>query len=87
MLQWVGAAAAVGWGLLEAVDQFEDRDLLAPILYPLTLATVLTGIVATAVVAWFHGEKGDQSVHPAEIWILAALSLSWIGACTWILIR
>lgn len=87
LLQWVGGAAAVGWGLLQAVDQLDQQELIPPVLYPLTLAFVVTGVLATGVVAWFHGEKGEQRAPVLEVWILAFLAVAWIAVSVVVLIR
>lgn len=83
---WVGVAMALGWGLLEAVGQFEERGMVEPVFYPLTLTAAVAGILATGVVAWFHGEKGDQVAPPLEIWILSLLGLAWLGVSIFIIL-
>lgn len=77
--QWVAAAAAVGWGLLQVVDQLVQQGLFPPLIYRLALVFSVSGFFATGVVAWFHGEKGEQRIPALEIWILAILTLGWLA--------
>lgn len=83
VLQFVGAYIAAGFIALEAVDQAVGHSILPDIAYPIVLIFYLTGIPGTAVLAWFHGEKGPQRPPAAEIWLqgvllFLALSASFI---------
>jgi len=82
----VAAAAVAGWGLLELVSQLVENGILDPLLYRLSLNLVAWALVGSAVVAWFHGQKGRQKAPPLELWILAVLTAGWIATTTILLL-
>ncbi|MCJ7627236.1 MAG: hypothetical protein MUO50_02495, partial [Longimicrobiales bacterium] len=43
------------------------------------LATFVGSLVASGVVAWFHGEKGPQRVTPLEVVLLALIAVVWLA--------
>lgn len=89
MPQIVLGTAGVGFALLQGVGLLtdEERSILPPIMFTLTLALVVAGVVASAVIAWFHGEKGRQRVPKVEFGILAVIVIAWLSASVWILGR
>lgn len=84
--QFVLAAAALGWLLLQFVDQLVQQRILPQAVYPLTLALVLFGLCAVGVLSWFHGVAGRQQAKALEIWLLAALAAGWIATSAVILL-
>jgi serine/threonine-protein kinase len=66
---------AAGWVVLEVTDQLTGNEILPELFYPVALTLLICGIPAVAVVAWFHGAKGDQKPPPREIAMLAALGV------------
>jgi serine/threonine protein kinase len=85
--QFVVAAIIAGVGVLGAVDQLTQHDLLPQVVYPLTLIFVLHGVAATAVVSWFHGARGKQRVVAWEIVVLVLLTASWLALSVWTFMR
>ncbi|HUF12348.1 MAG TPA: serine/threonine-protein kinase [Longimicrobiales bacterium] len=83
--QWITGATAGGWLLLEAVSQAIEMGVLPDVLYLITLPSVFAAIVAAAVLAWFHGERGDQRARPAEVWLLLGIVVLWIASLVAIL--
>lgn len=71
----LAAYGAGGWLLLQAADQLVSRQLLPEFAYQIALVFFLAGVPATAVVAWYHGQKGDQPIPPREVWMLAAVGV------------
>ncbi|HUF75922.1 MAG TPA: hypothetical protein VMM35_06570, partial [Longimicrobiales bacterium] len=71
---------AIGWVVLEGVDQFVDRELFPEITYRLALLAYLGGIPATLILGWFHGEKGRQRVTWPETLLLSLVLLLTTGA-------
>jgi serine/threonine protein kinase len=55
-------------------------------LYWVAVALSIHGVLAAAVVSWFHGARGKQKVEPLEIALLVGLSVSFLGASGWILL-
>jgi serine/threonine protein kinase len=45
------------------------------------LATFVGSLLASGVIAWFHGEKGPQKVTPLEVVLLALIAVVWIAVC------
>jgi TolB-like protein/Tfp pilus assembly protein PilF len=82
LVQWAVAYVAAAFALLQGVDivgqQFDWPETLQRII---TLAMML-GFFVTLVLAWYHGEKGKQSVSTAELLILAFL-LAVGGGLMW----
>lgn len=66
---------AGGWVVLEVIDQLSGNEVVPTVLYPIALTLLLCGIPAVAVVAWFHGARGDQKAPPREIVALGAIAL------------
>jgi TolB-like protein/tetratricopeptide (TPR) repeat protein len=65
----------VGWVTLGVVDTLVGRTLFPEIVYRVGLLVYLGGIPAALIVGWFHGEKGSQSVTPAEVSLLLLVLL------------
>jgi TolB-like protein/Flp pilus assembly protein TadD len=73
LVQWVLAYSAGAWGLVEVADlaggQFHWPERA---LQTITILAVV-GLFVTVVVAWFHGERGQQRVGGLEFLLIAAL--------------
>lgn len=82
LVQWAVAYVAAAFALLQGVDivaqQFGWPETLQR---GITLAMVL-GFFVALVLAWYHGEKGEQSVSTTELLILAVL-LAVGGGLMW----
>lgn len=76
--QFVAGFAAGGWIVLEATDQLIQQGLLPSVLYRLALTFYVSGLLATGIVAWFHGERGTQRIPVVEVWLLGLLALVWL---------
>ncbi len=68
----------LAWGALSVIDQLADRDVLPELVYRFSLVSLLSGLPAVLVGAWFHGKKGDQPVRKIEYWLFGALALLWL---------
>ncbi|MGV8943054.1 tetratricopeptide repeat protein [Thermomonas sp.] len=82
LVQWAVAYVAAAFALLQGVDivaqQFGWPETLQR---GITLAMVL-GFFVALVLAWYHGEKGEQSASTTELVILAVL-LAIGGGLMW----
>ncbi|HEX6589323.1 MAG TPA: serine/threonine-protein kinase [Longimicrobiales bacterium] len=75
--QWVAATGAAALVCLELADQAVQRG--APeVLYRATMATGAAAVLAAAVLAWFHGARGEQRFRAAELVTLATLIGAWL---------
>lgn len=70
LFQIVGTYIGAGWLVLEGADMLVGRDLLSELAYRLTLVGYLSGIPASAIIGWYHGEKGEQRLTLPEIGLL-----------------
>jgi serine/threonine protein kinase len=75
--EWVGAAGGGGWFLLEVTQSLQDHFGWPRALVSVALSTAIAIVVATGVLAWFHGERGPQRTAPLERWLLLAIVLGW----------
>jgi serine/threonine protein kinase len=66
---------AIVWALLGFTDQLIDRKLLPEISYRILLGLLIGGLVATAILAWYHGAPGKQQFRRSEVWLLASAAL------------
>jgi serine/threonine-protein kinase len=77
--QIVASTAAAGGGLLALVAGAIDIGAGNLTIFWITLNLVIWAVLASAVLAWFHGEEGRQKVSSKEKWILAAIGVGWLS--------
>lgn len=87
MPQIVLVTAGVGYAVLQGVGLLTEQGIMPSITFRLTLIAVVAGVLASAVVAWFHGEKGRQKAPKVEYAILGAIALAWLAVSAWVLGR
>ncbi|MEO6154230.1 MAG: hypothetical protein ABIP16_00705 [Thermomonas sp.] len=82
LVQWAVAYVAAAFALLQGIDivaqQFGWPETLQR---GITLAMVL-GFVVALVLAWYHGERGEQNVSSTEL-LIVALLLAIGGGLMW----
>jgi eukaryotic-like serine/threonine-protein kinase len=78
--QIVLIAIAVAWGVMEFVGQLAEQDVIPGVFYRLTLPFAACGVAASAVVGWFHGERGKQQASLLEYLLLAVIASVWVAA-------
>jgi serine/threonine-protein kinase len=66
----------IGITLIGLADAMED--LLPPATMILTVIFVVSAVLASAVIAWFHGQKGTQRAPAAEYALLGLIGLVWL---------
>ncbi|MCH7532097.1 MAG: protein kinase [Gemmatimonadetes bacterium] len=84
---FVGAFVAAGAILIGTAEGLTSNGYIPRIAFPLALVFFVVGLPATAVVAWFHGERGPQRASLAEVWLLSGLMFIWIVASLMILMN
>jgi TolB-like protein/Tfp pilus assembly protein PilF len=82
MAQWALAYAAGAWVLLQVLGLAGDSYEWPRIVMRVGFGLVVVGFLATLVLAWYHGEKGQQKVGGTELLILALL-LTVGGGVLW----
>ncbi len=77
----LGIFIASGFLVVEGIDQAIGHGLLPAIAYQLALVFYLFGIPGTAILAWFHGEKGPQKPTLTEAWMHGFMLVGALGIC------
>jgi serine/threonine-protein kinase len=83
-IQLLTGYLAGGWVVLEVVDQLTNNGVLPTLVYSLALTLLLSGIPATAVIAWYHGAKGEQKPPPREIVMLTVIGVVGLAATAYV---
>ena len=73
VVPWLGAYLAGGFLVLEGVDQLVGYEFIPELAYRIVLVFYLFGVPGTIVLAWFHGERGQQELERSEIWLQSML--------------
>jgi serine/threonine-protein kinase len=81
--QIVVLALAAGAGLIGVVGELQG-DVLPEGALRLTFPFVIAGILASTVIAWFHGEKGEQKAPTLEYTLLGVIAVGWLAATIWV---
>ena len=83
VVQWGVAYAAAAWTLLQAVEYTVETFHWPEPIRQWTTLVVLFGLPATLVIAWYHGDRGEQRVTGAELIIMSLLFLA-AGGILWL---
>jgi TolB-like protein/cytochrome c-type biogenesis protein CcmH/NrfG len=82
LVQWVLAYAAGAWVLLQVLEMASSSYGLPAFVMRMAFGAIGVGFVVTLLLAWYHGERGEQKVSSTEL-ILIALVLVVGGALVW----
>jgi TolB-like protein/tetratricopeptide (TPR) repeat protein len=82
VVQWGIAYAAGSWGLLQGLAYATATFHWPAMLQPLATLGLLIGLPIVLVIAWYHGDRGQQRVTAAELAIITLLFLVG-GAMFW----
>ncbi|HVF34712.1 MAG TPA: hypothetical protein VND91_05255, partial [Candidatus Saccharimonadia bacterium] len=80
--QWALAYAAAAWLLLQVLGLAADSYEWPRTVMRLAFGVVVVGFAAALVLAWYHGERGEQKVGGTELLIIALL-LAVGGGVLW----
>ena len=64
VVQWGVAYSLFAWGLLQGLEYLSDTFVWPPLLQQLATLAFLVGLPIVLVVAWYHGDRGEQQVTP-----------------------
>jgi TolB-like protein/Flp pilus assembly protein TadD len=75
VVQWGLAYAAGAWALLQVVGFAADAFHWPDVAKQLSMLTLAIGLPVAMTLAWYHGDRGEQSVTRAELAVLTLLLL------------
>jgi TolB-like protein/Tfp pilus assembly protein PilF len=75
IVQWGVAYLAGAWLALQLMDLLRETWELPTLVQRMVLVVLAVGFLAALVVAWYHGERGEQRATTVEILMLAALAV------------
>ena len=73
IVQWALAYLAGAFALLQGVDLIGQRFGLQESVVRVLIVVLAVGFFAALVLAWYHGERGEQRVSDVKISLLALL--------------
>ncbi|HXI14959.1 MAG TPA: hypothetical protein VNM48_01215, partial [Chloroflexota bacterium] len=82
MVQWALAYLAAAWVVLQVVGLAAESYDWPHMVMRLSFGIVALGFVVTVVVAWYHGDRGEQKISGVELLILTVL-LAVGGGVLW----
>jgi len=82
VVQWGLAYAACGWGFLQGLEYVSEAFIWPEQLRQVAIIALLVGFPIVAVIAWYHGDRGEQRITGTELLIIALLCLVG-GAIFW----
>lgn len=84
--QFVGASIAAGAGFVGLVTGVVDVYELDQIWVSLSFPLAGCAVAGATVVAWFHGERGDQQASVLEWILLSVIGVIWLTVSGWLLV-
>jgi serine/threonine protein kinase len=85
--QIVLSTLAAGVTLVGLVGTLEQMNRLPTGAFDHAINLSIFSLFASFVIAWFHGEKGDQVSPLLERWILGVIGAGWLGVTVLLLLR
>ena len=86
MAQWALAYAAAAWVALQVLGLAADSYGWSPTVMRIAFGIAVLGFIVALVLAWYHGERGQQRATGTELLLLAAV-LAVGGGLIWNLER
>jgi len=82
VVQWGLAYAAGAWTLLQVIEYLGETYAWPPAIRQIVTPALALGSLLVLVLAWYHGDKGDQRVSRPELAILATI-VALVGGTLW----
>ncbi len=82
VVQWSLAYAAAAWTLLQVIEYLGETYAWPPAIRQIVTPALALGSLLVLVLAWYHGDKGDQRVSRLELAILATI-VALVGGTLW----
>jgi hypothetical protein len=83
----VGVSVGVGVGAVGLAGTLIENSVLPAWTFTQVLNLAVWVVLGTCVVAWYHGEKGRQSIPRMETTLLAVLTLGWVATSAMLFFR
>jgi len=87
VVQWGLAYAAAAWTLLQVIEYLGETYGWPPAIRQIATPALALGSLPVVVLAWYHGDKGEQKVSRTELAILAVLTVAVGGTLWWYVSR
>ena len=75
VVQWGLVYVAGAWGFLQGLEYVSESFHWPAQLRQIALLALLIGLPVVLVLAWYHGDRGEQRVGGAELTIITLLFL------------
>ena len=75
VVQWGAAYAAVAWTLLQGIEYLTETYAWPLRVRQVATLVLVSGLPILLVIAWYHGDRGEQRVSSTEVTIIALLML------------
>ena len=82
VVQWAIAYAAGGWIVLQVLSLLAGVYAWPPIVLRIGTGAVFVGFPVALVLAWYHGERGEQRISGTEL-LIVSLLLALGGGALW----
>jgi adenylate cyclase len=82
VVQWCLTYGVGAWGFLQGLEYVSEAFAWPEQLRQVAIIALVIGLAIVAVVAWYHGDRGEQRITGVEILIIALLFLVG-GAIFW----
>ena len=83
VVQWGLAYAAAAWTLLQVIEYLGETYGWPPAIRQIATPALALGSLLVLVLAWYHGDRGEQKVSRPEFALLAVLSVAVGGTLWW----
>ena len=83
VVQWGIAYVATAWALLQGIGFLADAFHWPDVAKQIATFVLIIGLPIVLVLAWYHGDRGEQRATSPEIIILVALLLAGGGSVLW----
>ena len=81
MVQWGLVYVAAAWGFLQGLEYISESFNWPQQVRQIALLALVIGLPIVLVLAWYHGDRGQQRVTGPELAVLTLLLLTAVACC------
>lgn len=85
LVQWGAGYVAAAFAVMQGVSLVGDTMLWSPAIAQAALMLLIAGFFIALVIAWRHGERGQQSVSRTEVVLVGLLAVAGLGLAALVL--